>query len=55
MRHILALVLIACVSAASMTEMTDRLAQYGDHPFGKSLVNLVSVNMKTGGSLNELK
>lgn len=49
------LALIACIYATSITEMTDKLAQYGDYPFGKSMVNLVSVNMKTGGSLNELK
>lgn len=55
MKHILVLALIAFTYATTLTEMSDRLSQYGDHPFGKSMVNLVTVNMKTGGSLNELK
>lgn len=53
MRHILLLVLVALTFATS--EMTEKLGQYGDHPFGKSMMSLVTVNMKTGGSLNELK
>ncbi|CAD8102780.1 unnamed protein product [Paramecium sonneborni] len=55
MKHILVLALIALTYATTITEMSERLSQYGDHPFGKSMVNLISVNMKTGGSLNELK
>jgi hypothetical protein len=35
--------------------MKEKLSGYADHPFGSSMINLVSVNMKTGGSLNELK
>lgn len=46
-------VLLAC--ALATTEFEKHLGSYGEHPFGKSMLNLVSVNMKTGGSLNELK
>lgn len=47
------MVLIACTFATM--EMTEKLGDYKEHPFGKSMVNLITVNMKTGGSLNELK
>lgn len=52
---LLIVVLIACLKATTVSEMKDKLSGYGDHPFGSSMINLVSVNMKTGGSLNELK
>ncbi len=48
-----ALVLLFAVTLlASATniqnEMSASLADLGDHPFGKSMVNLLSMNMKTG-------
>ncbi|CAK82366.1 unnamed protein product (macronuclear) [Paramecium tetraurelia] len=52
---LLVVVLIACIQATTVSELKERLSGYGDHPFGSSMINLVSVNMKTGGSLNELK
>lgn len=55
MKSALLLLVIALVSATTVSDMTQRLANYADHPFGTSMINLVSVNMKTGGSLNELK
>jgi hypothetical protein len=50
---LLAIIMVA--SASTVTDLTSRLSNYADHPFGSSMINLVSVNMKTGGSLNELK
>jgi hypothetical protein len=50
MKHILILTLIACIYGSTISEIVN-----SDHPFGKSVGSLVEVNMKTGGSLNELK
>jgi chromosome segregation ATPase len=35
--------------------MAASLADLGDHPFGKSMVSLLNMNMKTGGPLHELR
>lgn len=40
---------------ANSTTIQDKLGELSDHPYGKSLVNLVNLNMKTGGPLQELK
>lgn len=52
---LLVITLVALSSATQLADMKTRLADLGEHPFGKSMVNLVTVNMKTGGALTELK
>jgi phosphotransferase system HPr-like phosphotransfer protein len=47
-----ALVLIAHATNLQ-NEMTASLADLGDHPFGKSMVSLLNLNMKTGTSNTE--
>lgn len=51
---ILGLVLIATATNLQ-NEMAASLADLGEHPFGKSMVSLLNMNMKTGFFLFYIK
>jgi hypothetical protein len=49
MKTFLLLGLIIFATATNLqNEMAASLADLGDHPFGKSMVSLLNLNMKTG-------
>jgi hypothetical protein len=50
----LGLVLLATATNLQ-NEMAASLADLSEHPFGKSMVSLLNMNMKTGGPLHELR
>lgn len=49
MKTFLLLGLVLLATATNLqNEMAASLADLGDHPFGKSIVSLLNMNMKTG-------
>lgn len=51
----LALFAFATHATTLQTDIAASLADLNDHPFAQSIASLVTMNMKTGGPLHELR
>jgi hypothetical protein len=53
--YLLCALIVLATATNLQNEMAASLSDLGDHPFGKSMVSLLNMNMKTGGPLHELR
>lgn len=52
---LLVLLVICAAHATAVQDLAAKMSDFADHPYSKSMVGLVTMNMRTGGPLNELK